>query len=105
MGSFGHSVRGMTGFATRSITLLALAALLLAVTASSGSAASPHRGQISGVVPRSGPPAVAPQQSSRSKAIPRAAGPTALTFDTSYQTLINRYFTDVAHDSGLGTNV
>jgi hypothetical protein len=95
----------MTGFATRSITLLALAALLLTVTASSGSAASSHRGRISGVVPRSGPPAVAPQLFSRSKAIPRAASPTPLTFDPSYQTLINRYFTDVAQDSSLNTNV
>ena len=40
----------MTRFAGRSITLLALAALLLAVTASSGSAASPRRGRILGVV-------------------------------------------------------
>jgi hypothetical protein len=94
----------MTGFATRSITLLALAALFLAVAASNGSAASPHRGQIRGVVPRSGPPAVAPQQFSRSNAI-RAAGPTTLTFDPSYQTVINQYFTDVAQNSGLNTNV
>ena len=92
----------MTGFAKRSITLLALAALLVAVTASSGSAASSHRGRISGVVPRSGPPAVAPQLFSRSKAI-KAAGPTTLTFDAKYQALINQYFADVAHDSG-GTN-
>jgi hypothetical protein len=94
----------MTRFAGRSFTLLALAALLLAVTASSGSAASPRRGRILGVVPHSGAPAVAPQQFSSSKAI-RAAGPTPLTFDPSYQTVINRYFTDVAHDSGLNSNV
>ncbi len=96
----------MTRFAGRSITLLALAALLLAVTASSGSAASPspHRGRILGVVPRSGPPAVAPQQFSRSKAI-AAADPTTLTFDLSYQNLINQYFRDVALDSDLNTNV
>lgn len=96
----------MTGFATRSITLLVLAALLIAVTASSGSAASPspHRGRILGVVPHSGPPAVAPQLFSRSKAV-KAAPPTTLTFDPSYQTVINQYFTDVAHDSNLGTNV
>ena len=90
----------MTGFATRSITLVVLAALLIAVTASSGSAASPspHRGRILGVVPHSGPPAVAPQLFSRSKAV-KAAPPTTLTFDPSYQTVINQYFTDVAHDS------
>jgi len=94
----------MTGFATRSVTLLALAALLLAVTASSGSAASPSRGRILGVVPHSSPSAVAPQQFSRSKTI-RAAGPTTLTFDPSYQTFINQYFTDVALDSGGNNNV
>ena len=95
----------MTGLAARSVTLLALAALLLTVTASSGSAASPspHRGRILGVVPHSVAPAVA-QPFSRSKAV-RAAGPTTLTFDPSYQTLINQYFTDVALDSGLNTNV
>ena len=81
-----------------------MAALFLAVTASSGSAASPHRGRILGVVPRSGPPAVAPHRLSRSKAI-NAVGPTTLTFDPSYQTDINQYFTDVAHDKGLSTNV
>ena len=94
----------MTGFAARSVTLLALAALLLVATASSGSAASPHRGLIRGVVPRSGPPAVAPHRFSRSKAI-NAAGPTTLTFDPSYQTHINQYFTDVAADKGFSTNV
>src|SRR5437763_196973 len=94
----------MTGFGTRSVTLLALAALLLAVTASSGSAASPRRGRILGVVPHSGTPAVVPQPFSRSKAV-SAAGPTTLTFDPSYQTFITQYFTDVAHDSGLNTNV
>jgi hypothetical protein len=94
----------MTGFATRAVALLALAALLVAATASSGSAARSHHGQISGVVPRSGPPAPGPQQFSRSKAV-KAVGPTTLTFDPRYQTLINQYFTDVAHDSGLNTNV
>jgi hypothetical protein len=92
----------MNGIAVRSATLLALAALLLALTASSGSAAGLHRGQILGVVPHSGTLAAGPQLFSRSSAI-KAAGPTTLTFDPSYQTLINRYFADVAHDSG-GTN-
>ena len=95
----------MTGLAARSVTLLALAALLLAVTASSGSAASPspHRGRILGVVPHSVAPAVA-QPFSRSQAV-RAAGPATLTFDPSYQTVINQYFTDVALDSGGSNNV
>jgi hypothetical protein len=92
----------MNGIAARLATLLALAALLLALTASSGSAASLHRGRILGVVPHSGSLAAGPQLFSRSNGI-KAAGPTTLTFDASYQALINRYFTDVAHDSG-GTN-
>jgi hypothetical protein len=94
----------MTGIGARSTKLLALAALLLAVTTSTGSAASPRRGQISGVVPHAGRSAATPQLFSRSKAV-NAVGPATLTFDASYQTLINRYFTDVAHDSGGGGNV
>jgi hypothetical protein len=93
----------MTGIGARSTKLLALTALLLAVTASTGSAATPHRGQISGVVPHAGGSAAAPQLFSRSRAV-RAAGPTTLTFDASYQTLINRYLTDVAHDSSGSTS-
>jgi hypothetical protein len=92
----------MNGIAARSATLLVLAALLLALTASSGSAAGLHRGQIRGVVPHSGSMAAGPQLFSRANAI-KAVGPATLTFDASYQTLINRYFADVAHDSG-GTN-
>jgi hypothetical protein len=86
----------MTGLAARSIALFALASLLLAATAASGSAASPRRGDIRGVVPHSGPRAVAPHPSS---------GPATLTFDASYEALINQYFTDVAHDSGGSNNV
>jgi hypothetical protein len=92
----------MNGIVVRSATLLALATLLLAVTASSGSAADLHRGRILGVVPHSGPLVAAPRLFSRSNAL-QGAGPTTLTFDASYQTLINRYLADVAHDSG-GTN-
>jgi hypothetical protein len=55
------------------------------------------------VVPHAGRSAAEPQLFSRSRAV-RAAGPATLTFDASYETLINRYFTDVAHDSG-GANV
>jgi hypothetical protein len=33
------------------------------------------------------------------------AAPSFLTFDANYASLINRYLADVAHDSGLGTNV
>jgi hypothetical protein len=48
------------------------------------------------VVPHSGRRAVTPHLSS---------GPTTLTFDARYETLINRYFADVAHDSGGSNNV
>jgi hypothetical protein len=82
----------MTGIAGRSTKLLALAGLLLAVTASSGSAASPPRGHVLGVVPHS------------ARGV-KAAGPAPLTFDPSYQSLIDQYFTDVAQDSGGGNNV
>ena len=93
----------MTGLAARLTTTLVLAGLALAVATSSGAAASPTRAPILGVVPHTvGQPAVAPH--SLSKAV-RAAGPAKLTFDPSYETLINRYFTDVAHDSGGTDNV
>jgi hypothetical protein len=92
----------MSGIAVRLAALLALAGLMLATTASSGSAASPQHGRILGVVPHAGPLAAAPQLFSRAV---RPAGPTTLTFDASYQSLINRYFTDVADDSGLTSNV
>ena len=85
----------MTGLVARSIALLALVSLLFAITAASGGAAGSGRGHILGVVPHSAP---------RAAAI-RAAGPATLTFDASYETLINRYFTDVEHDSGGGSNV
>jgi hypothetical protein len=83
----------MTGMGARLAKILALALLALAVTASTGGAASPAHAQIQGVVPHI-----------LSKAS-RAVSPTTLTFDASYETLINRYFTDVAHDSGATSNV
>jgi hypothetical protein len=93
----------MTGLAARLTTTLVLAGLTLAVTASSGGAVGPARAPILGVVPHAdGQPAVAPHALSRSIG---AAGPAKLTFDASYETLINRYFTDVAHDSGGTDNV
>jgi len=94
----------MTGVAERSAKLLALAGLLLAVTASSGSAAGLHRGRMLGVVPHSGSLAAGPRLFSRSNAV-KAADPTMLTFDPSYQTLIDQYLTDVAHDSGSTNSV
>ena len=93
----------MTGLAARLTTTLVLAGLALAVAASSGAAASPARAPILGVVPHTGGrPAVAPHALSKAAA---AAGPATLTFDPSYETLINRYFADVAHDSGGTGNV
>jgi hypothetical protein len=89
--------------AARSITFLALAALMLAVTASGGAAASPPRTPILGVVPHASD-LLTPAPFALSRAI-GAAGPNTLTFDASYQTDINQYFTDVAHDSGGNANV
>lgn len=91
----------MTGLAARLTTTLVLAGLALGAATSSGAAAGPTRAPILGVVPHTvGQPAVAPH--SLSKAV-GAAAPAKLTFDPSYETLIDRYFADVAHDSG-GTN-
>ncbi len=93
----------MTGLAARLTTTLVLAGLALAIAASSAAAASPTRAPILGVVPHAvGQPAVAPHL--MSNAI-RAAGPTKLTFDASYVSVINQYFADVAHDSAGKQNV
>lgn len=85
--------------------LFALAGLLLAVTASSGAAATPTRAPILGVVPHVSQAAAAPEAMLLSKMLRARAGPATLTFDASYETLINRYFADVAHDSGGSANV
>ena len=92
----------MSGIAARLTKLCVLPGLLLAVTASSGAAAGSRQGRILGVVPHSGQPAAAPHALSRAI---RTAGPTTLTFDASYQNVINQYFADVAHDSGGSQNV
>jgi hypothetical protein len=92
----------MSGIAARLTKVLVLAAVAVGFTTSGGAAASPARASIRGIVSHSPHLAVAPHM--QSTAI-RAAGPTALTFDASYQTVINRYFADVAHDSGGVDNV
>jgi hypothetical protein len=94
----------MSELATRLTKLFVLAGLALAVTASSGTAASPARTPILGVVPHAGQGAsvLAPHALARAIGL---AGPTTLTFDASYQNVINQYFTDVAHDSGGNSNV
>src|ERR1700759_2413476 len=85
----------MNGFGGRFTTIAALALTALAVTASSGAAASPARTGILGVVPHTSPGA-APVHNLRSTAAVRDAPLATLSFDPSYDTLINRYFTDVA---------
>jgi hypothetical protein len=78
--------------------VLVLAALAFAVTASSGAAASRPRARMLGVVRHGrGPHAL-----SRSAPLSSAS---FLTFDANYESLINQYFTDVAHDSGDTSNV
>ena len=86
-----------------------LAAVALAVAASSGAAAGRARTPILGVVPHASQPAVfrasgpAPAQNRLAEAANRSAAPATLTFDPKYQTVINTYLADVAHDSS-GTN-
>src|SRR5262245_47061932 len=92
----------MGGITTRLATILLLAGMALAVAASSGSAASPARTPILGVVPHTSQVALAPHALSRAI---RAAPPTTLTFDASYQNVINQYFTDVAAASHRTDNV
>ena len=94
----------MSGIAARFGKIFVLAGMAFAVTASSGAAGSPARTRILGVVPQAGGLARAPIPHTLSKAI-RAAGPTTLTFDAKYQSAINQFFTDVAHDSGGIDNV
>ena len=73
----------MSGIAARLSKILVLTGLALAVTASSGTAASPARTPILGVVPhQAGQLARAPLPHALSNAI-RAAGPTTLTFDAN----------------------
>jgi hypothetical protein len=81
---------------------LALAIVLLALTASSGTAAGPTHGRMLGVVPHAGQ--LSPFMPRLGNAIGTAA-PALLTFDGRYETLINQYFADVAHDSGGTSNV
>jgi hypothetical protein len=88
----------MTRIVARSTALLALTAVALAVTASGSSAASHPRTRILGLVPHTARPAGTPRLLAKE-------GPAPLTFDANYQALIDRYFSDVAHDSGGTGNV
>jgi len=87
----------------RSTTILALAALALAVTVSAGAAAGPVHGRIHGIVPHAKQPILAAPRLANAIGSVGTASPTVLTFDAAYQTVINRYFTDVQADS-LGVN-
>ena len=89
----------------RLTTILALAALALAFTASSGTAARPAHGQILGVVPHTTQPVLGTPKLAKAVGSIGAAGPTTLTFDAQYENVINQYFTDVAHDSLGSQNV
>jgi hypothetical protein len=94
----------MSGFARCLTKISVLAGLVIAVTASSGSAASTRRMSMLGVVRHSSSATVAgPRALQRSAAPVSQAG--LLQFDPNYETAINRYFTDVAHDSGGTSNV
>jgi len=92
----------MGGITTRLAKILLLGGVVLVVTASSGGAASPARTPMLGVVPHTSQSELMPHALSRAI---RAAAPTTLTFDASYQSVIDQFFTDVAHDSGGDQNV
>jgi hypothetical protein len=95
----------MSGIAVRFSKVLVLAGVTLAVAAPSGTAANRSRVPILGVVPHHPSQlAQAPIGHPLSKAI-RAAGPAELTFDAKYQSVINQFLIDVAHDSGGTDNV
>jgi hypothetical protein len=70
-----------------------LAALVLAVGSSAARAATPARAVPVGAVPRT------------SSTVYATSSPSALTFDASYESLIDQYFTDVAAASATGANV
>ncbi|HKD95259.1 MAG TPA: hypothetical protein VKB43_11180 [Gaiellaceae bacterium] len=92
----------MPGLAVRLTKVLLLAGLALAVTATSGSAASATKAPLLGVVPHTSQQAPGVRALAEHAAVSR---PGFLTFDSSYETTIDRYFADVAHDSGGSSNV
>ena len=96
----------MSGIAARLTKLLVLATLALVVTASGGNAAGPVRTRILGVVPHAS--GASTPATPFLHALPYSlglAGPTTLTVDAKYESLINQYFTNVALDSGGNQNV
>ena len=87
----------MSGLAARLTKISVLAGLVIAVTASGGSAASTRHGPILGVVPHSSQVATT-RPALRKPAM--VSSPGFLEFDPSYESTINQYFTDVAAASG-----
>src|SRR5438477_2871445 len=79
----------------RGLLAMLAAALVMLGGATAASGATRVHGSIAGVVPHAG------QAVRFGHGSPRPS----LTFDANYETLINRYFTDVAHDSGGASNV
>jgi hypothetical protein len=92
----------MSGVATRLTGILLLAGLVVVVNASGGAAASSSRAPILGVVGHSSRPA---RTLHSARTLSALTSPAFLAFDGNYESVINRYLADVAHDSGLNTNV
>ena len=86
---------------SRLTKVLVLAGLAIAGIAASGAAASPRRAPL-GIVPHTSQSGAVAHALSELGAASSAG---FLTFDASYQSLINRYLTDVAAASGSSTNV
>jgi hypothetical protein len=82
-------------------TLAVALALLVPAATATGSGGTLHL-RPAGVVPHLG--AAQADTHALSKALGYAP-PTTLTYDASYQNLINQYFADVTHDSGGAANV
>jgi hypothetical protein len=83
--------------------LAALAAALVMLGGATGASGSPPaHGSIAGIVPHTAQTGLA--TSALPKSIPFSIHG-SLTFSANYETLINQYFTDVAADKGLDTNV
>ena len=112
----------MSGIGARSAATFALAALTLALTASGGTAAASNHGPFLGVVPHTdlfGSPRSAANPATPTGPVVYHGGqvmhtntaytifwfPGGSTFSANYESLINRYFQDVAAASNSPTNV
>ncbi len=98
--AFGHGVPRLDALSRkRVVTVGLLAAIVLGVTASSGGAASRTGIPQLGVVPHANVGHAAHALT------PRSAGACGASSCAAYESSINRYFTDVAADSGTTSNV